>query len=189
LEKLEDKFVGWYPLVVPKSEPEQIKARLQAVSELSEKLALADVPKLVRQFYRLPVDPAYVQTLRKALAKDENYVPSNDSAELAVIAGAVIYSRLSESSQVADAVAFGVVCVEACGTRNAARIDDVVAGCREYLAQEAVRVRDDNGSVPALPTEVFSAGIKGLQTHYAAGTCCNMMRCKRNSASLTSLRI
>lgn len=167
---LEDKFSEWYSLVVPKAEKEQVNARLASVSDLSKGLKQAQVPQLIRQFYRLPVDTAYVETLRKALdAKDGKYIPSEDAAELAVIAAATVCLAVAKPSHIADAVALGVSCVEAAGMRKAERIDAVVVQCRQYLLDEGVRVREEKKTIPKLATDAFLTGIKGLPPHYPAG--------------------
>lgn len=169
MEKLEDKFTAWYSLAVPKFDSDQLKARLQTVSELKQALVEKDVPQLVREFYRLPSNGAYAETMRKALAKDTKYIPKNDDAELAVIAGAVIYSTLAKPSNVADALSLAVFCTEAGGMRVSERVDDVVAGCDEYLRVESIRVREESEGIPALSVDTFTTAVKGLQAHYPAG--------------------
>jgi GTPase-associated system-like protein len=170
VERLENVFAKWYSLVVPSFSAEQLHARLKSISQLTHGLATADVLKLVRQFYRLPVDSGYVQTLRKAIDDhDKKYVQSDDAAELAVIAGGVVYSAASESSHLADAVSLAVFCTEAVGMRKVERIDEVVKQCYQYLQEEGIRVREKKETAPKLSTDFFAEAVGNLKNQYPQG--------------------
>lgn len=156
---LEDKFPEWYAIVVPNFTAAQAESRLKAALAIAKGLKKPLVPQLVRMFYRLPVEEAYKNDFRQQLKGEDPQYVSNDEAELAIIAGAVIVSKLKESSNEADAIALAVRCVEAGGLRKSERTNDVVNQCQEYLVHEAVRVRSEHPKLPEFPDKTLAATI------------------------------
>jgi hypothetical protein len=135
-------FADWYNEVSLRPDAQTLQRRWEAVEALASELKIAEVPSVVRVFFALSGAEQFLEEIRKvAKEKDTTFVTDGDRNELTVLAGSVIAQRLSQSSNLAGAVALAVSCVGAQGLRQASRLQGVVDETTRYLADEAVRIR------------------------------------------------
>jgi GTPase-associated system helical domain len=140
-------FAEWYNAVALRPKAETLEVRWKAVEAVTAAHKVKKTPDLARVFFKLPGGGTVADELRNAAKKeDTTYIAENDQTELTVLAGGVIALLMAKSSSQADAAALAVVCIEAQGLRKAPRLQGVVDHCRQYLADESVRVRaiDEN---------------------------------------------
>jgi len=135
-------FADWYNAVSLRPDAQTLEKRWEAVEALASQLNIAAVPSVVRVFFGLSGAEEFLDEIRKvAKEKDTTFVTDGDRNELTVLAGGVVAQRVSQSSNLADAVALAVSCVGAQGLRQAPRLQGVVDETMRYLAEESVRVR------------------------------------------------
>jgi hypothetical protein len=169
LQPLQEVFPAWYSLVDPTAESAKIVALVSSITTTASKFPHSDARKLIRLFYRFPVDQAFESNFRKMAQEGSEQSAAGDGAMLAILAGAVIYAIAAKSSTAADAVSLGVQCIEISGVRSANRIDQVVQQTQHYLKAEGVRVRESNGKTPVFQDEAFTKQLSGLSAHHGAG--------------------
>ncbi len=135
-------FADWYAAVSLHRDAQTLEARWKAVETLGGRLKLAQVPSLVRVFFSLPSDDQLVDEIRTAARdEDKTYLSVGDANELAVLAGGVVAHVVARPSNIADAAALAVSCLDAQGLRHAARMQGVVDETMRYLANESIRER------------------------------------------------
>ena len=129
----------------------------QLFEVLTEKVANAAIPDLVRVFLGRATADSYKDQIREAAkAKDHTFLMEGGDTELAVLAGAVIANLVSKPSARADAVALTAVCADVHGFRRSSRLQSVMDEVLQYLSTEAVRVREST-NVPMWDSSIKQA--------------------------------
>jgi hypothetical protein len=161
--ELKDLFPEWYSVVEPGFTSERITRRLTAISKIAASTTKKNLTDLVSLFYGVCLNDAFIGEIRASLRDADDTYVSHDKAELAVVAGGVLYFLLRKSSSVANTAALFLLCGEYGGLRDTARIDAVVVRARNYLTEEGSRVRDEALRFPNM-TELLKVATKKLQT-------------------------
>jgi hypothetical protein len=142
-------FANWYSLVDLRADGPTLEARWNAVDAYARNLQREQVPDLVRMFYSRPCTSDSKDNLSKtAQGIDQAFLMDNNDIELSVLAAGVIAEVLAQPSDLADAMALAVVCMDAQGLRNVGRLQGPIDAAVEYLATESVRVRTGTDAVP-----------------------------------------
>jgi len=137
------KFADWYQSLGVKTSADMLARRWKAVETLADRKQTPKATDLVRLFYsRSTTDGAAKQIIKVVKDNDPEFLVGGSDGELSILAGATIAEVVAQgSSNSADAMALGLVCMEAKGLRKTQRLQDVLDEATTYLAKECVRVR------------------------------------------------
>lgn len=172
-------FADWYRLADLKPEAETLEKRWQAITAVQESASVAEWLDLVRLFVGRPQrEVTYSAPFAQRFKDHDPVFPLlNNDLELQVLAGAALMQLLEDPSDAADAVALALVSVDCRGRGVHGPISSAVATARSYLADEAIRMREDEAPQPAQFTPVRLQGqpfkdienlsIESIQGHWS----------------------
>jgi hypothetical protein len=137
-------FADWYRIAAIELSGEMLEKRWQAIETFVESLDIPGALELVRLFYaRPPKDSSFIETYRAAFKDTDPTFPMRDNdLELRVLAGAAIAHLLeTDTAQLADATALGMVCAGYRGLRQDTSIPEIADRARNYLFKRSSSLR------------------------------------------------
>jgi hypothetical protein len=137
-------FYHWHSRVEFKAEAEIafLEKRWKAANEAVEKVGSPEVQSLLRLVLFPGAEPEFAKKFSNALVKLEPAFPPEGNAELLrVMATAVVYEALAETTNLADAFALGIH-ASAFGPKRIEPVcKDIIERAHEYLTAESERMR------------------------------------------------
>jgi len=163
-------FANWYSTAVPRFDAARLESRWQAVETTAASASGNDPLDLARLFYSRPVSDAFRERIRQAIRDfDVAYVTIKDDSELAILSGASLVALLGRGGAEASKAALAVLTLDLRGQRSGQRLTDILDRCNEYLADEAVRLREVFSEAPQLESESLSEAIESFKTKASTG--------------------
>jgi hypothetical protein len=169
-------FPDWYRIVVLKPSSDMLPKRWETVEAMAKWEArgqVLDLVQLTRGVCAIDA-PIRASITEAARASDAAFPARDNEAELRVLAGAAIVEMLKAPASKADLVALGLVCSTLQGVVGDELLGEFSAYARQYLTNEAVRVRaeGDRKQVPETidlnaVTTTYRQAMQGTGDHKA----------------------
>lgn len=156
-------FYHWHARAELKPDPSILEARWNAAAKFAEKLTSPDILSLIRLVLFTGAEPEFAKRFTSSLVKTEPTFPLDNNAELLrVMAAAAAWSRLENSSHVADAFALGFQSASFPQSRVEPVCPDVLVRATQYLAKKSEDVR------PAIYAGAIEKAEKQADAHFTA---------------------
>jgi hypothetical protein len=148
-------FADWYQVAAIKPTSEMLAKRwaaVEAMAKWEKGSLLQDLVRLIRG--TCPADASIRTTVTEAARGADNTFSARDNdAELRILAGATSVSILEAPSERADLVGLGLIASSFQETQGDQVAREFFAYARQYLSNEAVRVRA-SGQRPVVPDPI-----------------------------------
>ena len=135
---MHQNFYHWHNRAELKPQPGILQARWDAASKFAEELSADDVCSLLRLALFGTAAPEFAGRFSgRLVALEPTFLPEGNTELLRVMATAALYGQLETESEVADAVALGLLAAGFQVDRIQSVCKELAQRASEYLATEA----------------------------------------------------